>query len=73
MDFLDDLSLLIDLDRIDAAVAALVLMLCDGAGERSVDVAEAVLEDVGEANQHREADAAELKAVNQFLQIDRSR
>ena len=33
VDFLDDLPLLIDLDRIDAAVAALVLMLCDGAGE----------------------------------------
>ena len=72
VDFLDDLSLLIDLDRVDAAVAALVLMLCDGAGERGVDVAEAVLEDVGEANQHREADASELESIDQFLQVDRS-
>ena len=68
--FLDDLPLLVDLDRIDAAVAALVLMLRDGAWKRRVDVAEAVLEDVGEADEHREADAAELQPIDQFLQVD---
>ena len=73
VDLFDDLTLLIDLDRIDAAVAALVLMLCDGAAEGGVNVAEPMLEDVGEANQHRKADASELKAVDQFLQVDRSR
>ena len=48
--FLDDLPLLVHLDRVDAAVAALVLVLRDGGLERGVDVAEAVLEDVGEAD-----------------------
>ena len=49
-DLLDDLALLVDLDRVDAAVAALVLVLRDGGLERGVDLAEAVLEDVGEAD-----------------------
>ena len=66
----DDLPLLIDLDRIDAAVAALVLVLGDGAVKRRVDLAEAVLEDVGEADQHRQADAAQLQPIDQLLQID---
>ena len=38
--FLDDLPLLVDLDRIDAHVAAFVLVLRDGRLERVVDVAE---------------------------------
>ena len=69
--FLDDLSLLIDLDRIDAAVAALVLVLADGALKRRVDVGEPLLDDVGEADEHRQADAAELQPVDEFLEVDR--
>ena len=53
--FLDDLALLVDLDRIDAAVLALILVLVDRALEGAVDLAEPVLEDVGEANQDRRA------------------
>ena len=41
-DLLDDLPLLVDLDRVDAAVAALVLVLRDGGLEGGVDLAEAV-------------------------------
>ena len=52
--FLDDLPLLVDLDRVDADVAALVLVLGDGGLEGVVDLAEAVLEDVGEADQDRQ-------------------
>jgi hypothetical protein len=48
--FLHDLPLLIDLDRVDAAVAALVLVLGDGALECSVDVFEPMFQDVGEPN-----------------------
>ena len=59
--FLDDLALLVHLDRIDAAVAALVLVLGDGALERRVNLAEPMLEDVGEAQQDRSAQTAELR------------
>ncbi len=40
--FLDDLPLLVHLDRVDADVAAFVLVLGDGGLEGVVDVAEAV-------------------------------
>ena len=66
----DDLALLVDLDRVDAAVAALVLVLGDGGLEGRVNVAEAVLQDVGEADEHRQADAAELQAIDQLLEVD---
>ena len=62
--FLDDLPLLIHLDRVDAAVAALVLVLRDGGLEGVVNLAEAVLEDVGEAEQDRQADAAQLQPID---------
>ena len=70
MDFFDDLALLVDLDGVDAAVAALVLVLGDGGLEGGVNVAQAMFQDVGEPNQHRKADAAELQAIDQFLQVD---
>ena len=68
--FLDDLPLLVHLDRVDAAVLALVLVLVDRALERAVDLAEAVLEDVGEADQDRHREAAQLQPIDQPLQID---
>ena len=71
--FLDDLALLVHLDRIDAAVTALVLVLRDGALERRVNLAEAVFEDVGEAEQDRRAEPAELEAIDQALEIDAAR
>ncbi len=70
VDLFDDLPLLVDLDGVDAAVPALVLVLGDGGVEGGVNVAKAVLQDVREPNQHRQADAAELEPVDQLLQVD---
>ena len=36
-----------------------------------VDVADAMLEDVGEADEDRQADAAELQPIDQLLEVDR--
>ncbi len=69
-DFLDDLPLLVDLDRVDAAVAALVLVLGDGGLEGAVNLAQPMLQDVGEPDEHRKADAAELQPVDELLQVD---
>src|SRR5207237_10919878 len=68
----DDLPLLIDLDRVDAAVAALVLVLGDGSRKRGVNVGETMFEDVGEADEDGKADAAQLQAIDQLLQVDRA-
>ena len=57
----DHLPLLVHLDRVDAAVAALVLVLGDGGLEGVVDLPQAVLEDVAEADQDRQVDAAQLQ------------
>ena len=70
--FLHDLALLVDLDRVDADVAALVLVLGDGVLERRVDLAEAMLEDVGEAHEDRRAQPAQLQPVDQLLEVDRA-
>ena len=50
---------------------AVVLVLGDRGLEGVVDVADAVPQDVAEADEHRQADAAQLQVVDQLLQIDR--
>ena len=70
-DLLDDVPLLIDLDRVDAAVTPLVVVLADGRAEGVVDLADAMAEDVGEAKQDRQLNAALLELIDQFLQVDR--
>ncbi len=72
-DFLDDLALLVDLDRIHAAVAAVVLVLGDRRLEGVVDVGQPVLEDVAEANEERDRDAACLQVVDELLEVDGAR
>src|SRR6185503_1456232 len=72
-DLLDDLALLIHLDRIHAAVATLVLVLRDGAVKRRMDVAETMLEDVGEPDKHGKADPAHLQPIDELLQVDGAR
>ena len=67
---LDDLPLLVDLDRIDAEVLAFVLVLGDGRLEGPVDVGEPLAEDVAEADENRQADAAQLEVIDQLLQVD---
>ena len=69
-DLLDDLPLLVDLDRVDAAVPALVAELGDRLLEGVGDLADAVAEDVGEAQQDRQLDAAVLELIDQLLEVD---
>ena len=69
----DDVPLLVDLDRVDAAVVALVVVLGDGRLEGLVDLAEAMLEDVGEAEQDRQVDAAQVPgSTSSFRSIERA-
>ena len=70
-DLLDDVPLLVHLDRVDAAVVALVVVLLDGGLEGVVDLADAVAQDVGEAEQDRQLDAAGLQLIDQLLEVDR--
>ena len=69
-DLLDDVPLLVDLDRIDAAVFALVVEFADGRLEGVVNLADAMAEDVGEAEQDRQLNAACLQLIDQVLQVD---
>src|SRR5262249_53783745 len=69
-DLLDDVALLVDLDGVDAAVAALVAELLHRRLEGVVDLADAVAEDVGEAEQDRQLDAAGLEVVEELLEVD---
>ena len=58
--FLHHLALLVHLDGINAAVAALVAVIVDRVLKRLVHFAEPVLEDLAEAEQNRQRDPAEL-------------
>ena len=69
-DFFDHLALLIDLDRIDAAVAGPGTGSARSRAERAVDLAKPVLQDVGEANQDRHRQPAELQAIDEPFQVD---
>ncbi len=71
-DFLHDLALLVDLDRVDADVLAAVLVGRDGLLERRVDLAQAVLEDAGEAHQNGRAQTPQVEPIDQFLEVDRA-
>src|SRR5262249_23499912 len=69
-DLLDDLALLIELDGVDAEVGSLVLELLDGVVEGLVNLTEPVAEDIGEAKQDRQLNAAGLKLIDQLLQVN---
>jgi hypothetical protein len=47
-------------------------LLGDRHGERVVDLAQPMLEDVRESDQHRQRDAAQHQRVDQLLQVDGS-
>jgi hypothetical protein len=64
------LALLVDLNRVDATVVVLVVVLGDGVLERLVHLTQAVLQNFPETDQDRQRDAPELKIVDQFLQVD---
>jgi hypothetical protein len=69
-DLLDDVAILVDLDRVDALVVPLVSVLGDGAPKGLVELDNAVLEDVAEADEQRQVDAAPPHLVDQLLHID---
>src|SRR5262249_2063549 len=68
---LDHVSLLVHLDRVDAAIAALVVEFIDGGLEGIVDLAHALPQDIREAEEDGELDAAGLQLIDQALQVDR--
>ena len=70
-DLLDDVPLLVDLDRINAAIAPLIIVLANGRAEGIVDLADAMAEDVREPQQDRQLNAALLELIDQLLQVDR--
>ena len=66
----DHLPLRIDLDGIHAAVRALVAVLVNGVLEGAVQLVDTAAQDVREAQQQRQADAALPHLVNQGFQVD---
>ena len=64
------MALLVDLDRVDAAEAALVAVLADGLGEGAAQALHAAGEDVGEAHEQRRAQAALLQVLHEIEQVD---
>ena len=72
-DLFHHLPLLVDLDRIHAAVIALVVVLGDGVLEGLVHFAQTMLQNFGEADQDGEPDAAQLELFDQLAQIDAAR
>src|ERR1019366_8759128 len=69
-DLFDDMALLIHLDRIDADVLALVAVLVDGILKRLGNFADAMTQNIGEAQQDRQLDAALLQLIDELFQVD---
>ena len=69
-DLLDDLALLVDLDRIDAAVFAAVFGILDRLAERLVDFRDAGMEQIAETEEHRQVGASIAQAVDDFEERD---
>ena len=71
--FLYDLPLLVDLDGINAEVAALITVFGDGRLKRGVNLAQPVFQNVGEADQDGQRNTAQYQRVDQFLEVDGAR
>ncbi len=67
---LDDQALLVDLDREHRRVAVLVVVLGDRRGERVVQRAQPVAQDVREAQHHRRRQVARLELAHHLVQVD---
>ncbi len=72
-DLFHHLPLLVHLDRIHAAVIALVVVLGDGVLEGLIHFAQTMLEDFSEADQDGQPDAAQFELFDQLTQIDAAR
>ena len=68
----DHLALLIDLERIDAAIFAPVAMPLDGARKARLQVPQPVRQDIGKTDQQRERKTLRLRIVDQRLEVNSS-
>jgi hypothetical protein len=68
-DLLDHVALLVDLDRVDGGVAAVVLELADRVLEPVAERLDARPQHVGEAEQHRQVHALLLQVVRQVVEV----
>ncbi len=66
-DLLDHEPVLVDLDRVDALVGALVAVLGDGAPERLVQLDDPAAQNIRKPDEQRQADSAAGHLVDQFL------
>ena len=68
-DLLNDLSLLIHLDRVNAGVVPFVAVFLDRIAERFVQNSKAIANDSVETQQHRNIQPSHLKSLDQFFQV----
>ena len=68
-DFLHHGAHLVYLDRVDDEVVGLVVVLLFGAVEAFCRLFDAVVEDIGEAQQDGRGDVARVEFVNYFLEV----
>ncbi len=71
--FLNDLPLLVDLDRKYATVIAFVAVLLDGVLECAMNFSQAMLQYFAETKKDGRVDAAKHEFVDQFFQVDAAR
>ncbi len=69
-DLLDHVALLVDLDRVDGGVAPFVPEFLDGVLELGGQGLDPGLEDVGEAEQQRQADALGVEVEGQVVEVE---
>jgi hypothetical protein len=62
--------LLVDLDRVDAAVAGLVAVVADRVLEAADQRTDAAIENVGKAHQERQTQTAPLQIQHQLVHVD---
>ncbi len=70
---LDDVALLVDLDRVDPAEGALVVVLRDRLLEGAEELLDARAQDVGEADEDRQVEPAAAEVVHELLEVDAER
>ena len=66
----DHLALLVHLDRVNAAVVALVTVFGDGGRKGAVHFAQAMLQDSREPDQDRQGDASQHQGIDQLFQVN---
>src|SRR5690606_37111981 len=70
MNLFDDVALLVDLDWVNQAVAALVIAILPCLCERGVQFFQPVFEDVAKSQQHGSVQIEPADSPDKFLQID---